>query len=72
MVRPNHAWCCLTTHGAAGYDGSNIESYASLAEPGSNGMCLDPEHPGDVIICQHALARVIRTKLVRRILCNIR
>jgi hypothetical protein len=45
-----------------GWDGANVDDILIRAEPGSNGMCLDPdgEH---VYICQHPLRRVIRVKL---------
>lgn len=46
---------------AGGFDGTNVCSYDTLAEPGSNGMALDAA--GNAIICQHATARVVRTRL---------
>lgn len=46
---------------AGGYDGSNCDNYADLAEPGSNGMALDTANPGVyAMVCQHATARVVR------------
>ena len=48
---------------AGGWDGSNIEDIETLAEPGSNGMHIDPSDPEQVFICQHPLRRVIRVKL---------
>ena len=48
---------------AGGWDGSNIEDIETLAEPGSNGMHIDPSDPEHVFICQHPLRRVIRVKL---------
>ena len=48
---------------AGGWDGSNIEDIETLAEPGSNGMHIDPSDPEHVFICQLPLRRVIRVKL---------
>ena len=45
---------------SGGYDGSNVENYSQLFEPGANGMALAGD---DVVICQHPTRRVIRMKL---------
>lgn len=52
----------LHVRDGGGWDGSNVDDIESRAEPGSNGMALDPdgEH---VYVCQHPLRRVIRVKL---------
>eukprot|EP01062_Namystynia_karyoxenos_P048786 TRINITY_DN37266_c0_g1_i1.p1 TRINITY_DN37266_c0_g1~~TRINITY_DN37266_c0_g1_i1.p1 ORF type:complete len:377 (+),score=85.01 TRINITY_DN37266_c0_g1_i1:77-1132(+) len=49
------------TH-AGGYDGTNCPGHDGLHEPGSNGMALAPGGQ-DVLICQHATRRVVRTRL---------
>ena len=46
-----------------GWDGTNVPDIAERAEPGSNGMCLDPSAPGWVYVCQHPTHRVVRARL---------
>jgi gluconolactonase len=45
---------------AGGYDGSNVEDFETLFEPGANGCALDGDF---MIICQHPTRRVIRMEL---------
>jgi sugar lactone lactonase YvrE len=42
---------------SGGFDGSNVENYDTLFEPGANGMALAGD---EMIVCQHPTRRVIR------------
>eukprot|EP00927_Polykrikos_kofoidii_P079123 TRINITY_DN75916_c0_g1_i1.p1 TRINITY_DN75916_c0_g1~~TRINITY_DN75916_c0_g1_i1.p1 ORF type:complete len:407 (-),score=48.45 TRINITY_DN75916_c0_g1_i1:129-1349(-) len=45
---------------SGGYDGSNVQGFSDLFEPGSNGMAL---HGDRLCICQHPTHRVVSVKL---------
>lgn len=47
-------------HDSGGYDGSNVENYDMLFEPGSNGMALNGD---DLYVCQHPTHRVVKLKV---------
>lgn len=44
---------------SGGYDGSNVEDYEKLFEPGSNGMTIVGD---ELYICQHPTHRVVKMK----------
>jgi gluconolactonase len=50
----------VNTPVSGGYNGSNVENYESLFEPGSNGMAF---HDGWMYVCQHATRRLVRVRL---------
>lgn len=45
---------------SGGFDGTNVEDYDMLFEPGSNGMALSGD---DLYICQHATHSVVKVKV---------
>eukprot|EP00040_Diaphanoeca_grandis_P007411 m.40834 g.40834 ORF g.40834 m.40834 type:complete len:368 (+) comp18631_c0_seq2:140-1243(+) len=55
--------CSIHITNGGGYDGKNCPDISSLAEPGSNGMTIDPRHPSTVVICQHPTHRVVKSNI---------